>query len=151
MNTYDPNYVHQDVFAIVGQKAVIVNDLGEVLLLQRSEKAGAGGQWSFPGGALDDKENPYEGIKREIREETQLEVSDIAPFYVRSYSNKENKFVVIIAYTCAPRTTEVILNWEHNNYKWMTKDAILAMDLTQDARFVAEHFENSPAVKQVLT
>ncbi len=139
MNEYDPNYIHQNVFAIVGQKAIVLNDQGQILLLQRSEKAGGGGMGSFPGGALENMEDPYEGMQREIVEEAQLEVSELTPFYVRSYPDKENNFCVILAYKCVSKNQDVKLNWEHDDYKWLSREEVLSMNLTKDARFIAEH------------
>lgn len=36
MADYDPNYKPKKAYALVGQKAIVVNDDGEILLLQRS-------------------------------------------------------------------------------------------------------------------
>lgn len=44
-NDYDPNHVEEKVYARVGQKAIIVNIEGKMLVLQRSNKAGAGRKW----------------------------------------------------------------------------------------------------------
>ena len=53
--------------------AIKAEDTGRVLLLQRSmedEKDPARGDWEFPGGHLEDGEDPYTGGKREWCEET---------------------------------------------------------------------------------
>ena len=89
MAEYDPNYIPTKTFAIVGQKAVLLNPENELLLLQRSEKAGAGGKWSLAGGGLERKEDPFESLQREIQEETGLSVPTLSPFSLRSYINEE--------------------------------------------------------------
>ena len=140
MADFDPNYIPQKVYALIGQKAIVVNRKNQILLLQRSEKSGAGGKWSLPGGALE-IEDPHEGIEREIREEVQLEVSGLTPFCLKSRIDNED-FVVIIGYVCRPKSEEVKLNWEHGSYKWLTREEALQLDLTPDGRFVVEQFSD---------
>lgn len=149
MNSYDPNYVPKKHFMLVGQKAIILNNMGQILILQRSQSPRHPGKWSLAGGALEDHENPYEGIEREIREETGLNVAQLQPFQLRSYANKDNDAVIIIGYTCKAATMGITLNWEHTAYKWVTKEEALTMDLTEDGRFFVEKYVTdipSPAI-----
>ncbi len=143
MSDYDPNYIPHKTYALIGQKAVILNNQKQILVLQRSDKSGAGGKWSLAGGALEDKEEPYSAIKREIKEETHLEVSELKPYYLRTYTTKDNDFVLIVAYRCNTNSEKVVLNWEHDNYKWCTRDEALQLELTEDGRFFIEHFDNN--------
>ncbi len=52
-----------------GVGAVIVDERGRVLALERSDFRGA---WQFPQGGLEKGEKPLEGILREVKEETGL-------------------------------------------------------------------------------
>jgi putative (di)nucleoside polyphosphate hydrolase len=47
--------------------AVIINQQGKVLALERSDTAGA---WQFPQGGLDEQEEPLAAAYREVQEET---------------------------------------------------------------------------------
>jgi mutator protein MutT len=96
MSEYDPNFVPTKQYAIVGQKVVVINNNEEILLLQRSDKAGAGGKWSIPGGGLDTGEKSIDGILRELKEEAKIQVKDLKPFHVKTYMSGED-FIVIIA------------------------------------------------------
>lgn len=140
MNDYDPNYVPQKSFALVGQKAIVLNSENKILVLQRSEKSGAGGKWSLPGGALEHGEEPFAAIKREVDEETQLQVSEIKPYHIKSSINKED-FVVIIGYRCKTNSDQVQLNWEHDDFRWLTKEDALKLELTPDGKTFIEHFD----------
>jgi 8-oxo-dGTP diphosphatase len=58
----------------VGVFALICRKSGpklEILLLRRNDLD----VWNLPGGGIDDLEDTYEGLKREVREETGLEVA----------------------------------------------------------------------------
>jgi lincosamide nucleotidyltransferase A/C/D/E len=140
MSDFDPNFQPTTQYAIVGQKAVISNTNNEILLLQRSEKSGLGGKWSLPGGGLDRGEKSEKGILREIEEETQVFVNNPKPFYVKTYINKNDDFIVIIAYRAKLRSKKIVLNWEHDDYKWLTKKEALKMDLSPDAEDIINNW-----------
>lgn len=57
--------------------AVVLNRDDEVLLLHHILRPGSG--WGIPGGFLDRGEQPEDAIRREIREETGLELTDVRP------------------------------------------------------------------------
>lgn len=59
----------------VGVGVMIQNEKGEVLLGLRQGSHGAG-EWSFPGGHLEFGETVFETAKREVEEETGLEVDE---------------------------------------------------------------------------
>ena len=61
--------------------AVIEDDRGRILLVKhKSERGGFGqGKWICPGGELELGESIGNGIKREVKEETRLEIDLIRP------------------------------------------------------------------------
>ena len=62
---------------IVGVGAVVLDDDGRVLLVRRANEP-LKGEWSLPGGAVDVGETLENGIRREVREETGIEI-DVGP------------------------------------------------------------------------
>jgi 8-oxo-dGTP diphosphatase len=66
----------------VSAAAVITNRQGEVLLLNHLLRPFSG--WGLPGGFLTAAEQPEEAIRRELREETGLELKDVEMFQVRT-------------------------------------------------------------------
>jgi ADP-ribose pyrophosphatase YjhB (NUDIX family) len=69
---------------LIGVGAVIEDGKGKVLLVKHTPDRGGywQGKWICPGGALEFGETIEQGIEREIREETQLEIDLIAPLPV---------------------------------------------------------------------
>lgn len=57
----------------IGVSAVVFDGQERVLLIQRGQ-APAQGLWHFPGGRLEAGESLVEGVRREVREETGLDV-----------------------------------------------------------------------------
>lgn len=140
-NDYDPNYEAKMQYFVVGGKALIFNAEKQILLLQRSDKVGGSGSWSFPGGAVDPGEDAIDGLIREIDEETGLEVKDIKPYAVTTHVHGEEDSVIIIGYLAQLLDGEVKLNWEHDNYKWLDMEQIFDYDLTPDAEFFITEYK----------
>ena len=61
--------------AIPGVQGILERD-GRVLLARRAREPRLG-HWDLPGGFLDETEHPLDGLRREFREETGLEVEPV--------------------------------------------------------------------------
>lgn len=66
--------------------ALIFNEKKELLLVKPNYKK----YWSFPGGIVDGDESPYAACKREVKEETGLEVKDLSLLCVNYLPKDEN-------------------------------------------------------------
>jgi len=66
---------------LIGVGAVIEDETGRILLVKHKPERGGfwQGKWICPGGKLELGETIEEGIKREVKEETQLEIDLLAP------------------------------------------------------------------------
>ncbi len=66
---------------MIGVGAVIMNDIGDILFVKHIPERGGfwQGKWICPGGILEWGESIKEGIHREVREETQLEIKLVKP------------------------------------------------------------------------
>jgi ADP-ribose pyrophosphatase YjhB (NUDIX family) len=70
-------------------EAVCFDDQGRVLLGRRAVDPGAG-LWDLPGGFLHEDEHPLDALRREIREETSLEIEavDFLGFWLEPYDGR---------------------------------------------------------------
>jgi len=115
-------------------KAVIVKDNNEVLLLKRStgEKFNKN-KWDLPGGHLEKGETVKESLKREIKEETGLDVRIGSIVNIVEFSHNHQQFknekrgLRFIAYY---QSGKVILDDnEHSDFKWLPiEEAINKLD-----------------------
>lgn len=62
---------------VVGVAAIIFDEAGRVLLVERGRPPAAG-QWTVPGGKLEGRETLAQGVAREVREETGL-IVEVGP------------------------------------------------------------------------
>src|SRR5438105_1420091 len=96
---------------------------GRVLLMKRSERVTfLPGVWEDIGGRLKQFEEPEDALRREVKEESGLEIEIVKPINVfhlfhgeRSASNE----LVIITFWCRSHSNHVVLSREHSEYRWL--------------------------------
>ena len=79
---------------VVGVGAIIFDDAGRVLVIQRGKPPSAG-LWSVPGGKLEPGETLAQAVAREVREETGLVVEVGALACVLERISSEHHFVLL--------------------------------------------------------
>jgi 8-oxo-dGTP diphosphatase len=113
-----------DVVLQVAMKAVIVKD-GKVLILREAATYGEGtqrGRYHMPGGRINPGEPFEDALRREIREETGLEVDIQYPIYAgewRPVIRDVPHQIVATFFVCRPKTDKVVLSTEHDDYQWV--------------------------------
>jgi len=60
--------------------AAIFSEQNKVLAMKRAAHKPAAGKWEFPGGKIEPGETPEQAIKREIREELNIEITRLTHF-----------------------------------------------------------------------
>ena len=122
----------------------IIHKEGKYLIVQRSpNKKAFPRRWTVPGGSLDasdyintPKTNPdawyfplTKSLKREIQEETGLEVGDLKYLLDLTFVRPDNIPVITLSYYCDWKAGEVKLNEENIDYKWVTLEEAKNYDL----------------------
>ena len=83
--------------AVPGAEAVCLDTDGRVLLGRRANDPGAG-LWDLPGGFLHEDELPVNGLRREVREETGLEL-ELVEFLGHWLEPYDGRIVLCLAWT----------------------------------------------------
>jgi colanic acid biosynthesis protein WcaH len=104
---------------IVSVEAVIVMD--DSLLFLRRNNQPAKGEWWFPGGRIHIGESLEQALRREVKEETELEISSYKLINVYSRVFPERHDITIV-YLCKCKEGKIALNDEHSEYA-LFKDA----------------------------
>jgi 8-oxo-dGTP diphosphatase len=101
-------------------KAFIV-DKNNLLIIKRSNYSiQKPGIWEIPGGRLDSKdENQIFGLKREVKEETNLDIEVIKPINIREFTRADNQNIRLTIFLCKTKSIEVKLSKEHTDYEWI--------------------------------
>lgn len=110
------------MFRILVKTLIFKED--KLLLIKRKGTSDfAGGCWDIPGGKLEFKETPEYALKREVYEETGLDINIKDIVSVSSGINEErNKQYISIVYLCRYKSGDMLLSDEHIDYVWLNLD-----------------------------
>jgi len=113
-------------------KSFIVNNKGELLITKRPENIKhKPGVWEIQGGRLEMGESPFSGLKREVKEEVNLEIKIQNPLKIHHFVRGDEQKITMIVFLCQPITDKVILSDEHTDFKWLDIDEAKNL-LTED-------------------
>ena len=117
---------------IIGVGAVIV-DRDRVLLVCRATEP-LKGEWSVPGGMLELGEKLRDGVRREVLEETGLEVEpgevlDVFDSIFRDEHGRTQYHYVLIDYLCRLISGEARAGSDVSEVRWVQEDELSAMGL----------------------
>ena len=116
--------------------AVIIDDRSRVLLLQHRFRPGSG--WGIPGGFIQSREQPEEAIRRELREEIDLEIEDLELAFVRTLKKYHQ---IEIIFRCRSHGEFQPKGLEINRAEWFELDSLPA-GLSRDQRDLIERALN---------
>lgn len=109
----------------VGVKALLLNKKGKYLILHRNMEVypEVNNPWDIVGGRIDIGTSLLDNLKREIFEETKLELSDTPKLIAAQDILKEDKHVVRLTYI-ANIEGEPVLETEHDAFKWLSLEEL---------------------------
>jgi len=135
-----------DIQQRIACKAIIVKN-DKILLMRESAAHDTNfkaGRYQFPGGRIEPGEAFQDGLKREIREETGLEIGIGEPLFVGEWFpviKDVPQQIVGIFFLCNAEATAVKLSEEHDDYKWVNLEESKTLPImTPDDRVVEKYF-----------
>jgi 8-oxo-dGTP diphosphatase len=105
--------------------AIIYFD-NKILVAQRSEKMKLPLKWEFPGGKLEENESEIDCIKREIKEELNIEIEILKRLSSSNYDYGTFK-IKLIPYLAHYVSGDIQLS-EHSDYRLLDKSELLNLD-----------------------
>ena len=132
--------IRRDEQPVVTVGALIFNSAGEALMVRTQKWSNL---WGIPGGKIRFGEDSIDALRREIKEETHLEIEQIqfvlAQDCIRSSEFHRDAHFVLLNYTCrCVGAPQVILNEEAQQFRWASLDEALAMPLNRPTRVLIE-------------
>ena len=114
---------------------------GDRILLIRRGQEPLKGWWSLPGGILETGERLEDAIRREVREETGLELDSVRFFeiferIIRDENDRPEYHYVLIDYLCQSSSGEARPQSDAAEVAWISRDEIPAYPLTDGTREV---------------
>ena len=119
-------------------------ETGRILLLKRSEDAAfLPGIWEDIGGRIKQFEEPEDALRREVYEESGLEIEIVKPINVYHLFHGERSAInelFIITYWCRSHSDQVVLSHEHSEYSWLPPQEALRLAEHEGVRSDIEAF-----------
>jgi len=100
--------------------AVVTDDGGRVLLLKHLYRGGSG--WGIPGGFLEPGEQPEAAVRRELREETGLELEDVRLVVTRTF-RRPRQVEIMFRARAADAARAHVASGEVSRAEWYAPDA----------------------------
>ena len=113
-------------------KAIIIDD-NKVLCLKNERN-----EWDFPGGKIDFNEDVEECLRREIKEETNLNVNNLN--ILKPLNLKFNDVPVFVLLYSAEISCDssIIISHEHSEYNFFSKSEIKNLNMPKDYKNIIE-------------
>jgi ADP-ribose pyrophosphatase YjhB (NUDIX family) len=132
---------------VVTVGALIFEDTGSVLMVRTHKWSNL---WGIPGGKIKWGEDSASALRREIKEETNLDITDIqfvlAQDCIHSPEFYRDAHFVLLNYTArSAGKPEVKLNDEAREFEWVTLEKALGMTINQPTRILLEAVVNTRA------
>lgn len=130
--------------------AIITNEVGKILLLQRPLDDFMGGILELPSGNVEADETISQGLVREIKEETNLDTRTIGMFinsfdYLSSSGKKSRQF----NFEVKVENYENIILTEHDNYVWLDYEKVRNNErITDEVKYTIEIYNYNKNIEQ---
>jgi len=138
----------QQITQRIAAKALIVNDKGQILVLREAETYEEGtniGRYELPGGRINRGEPLLEGLVREVKEESGLEVEIGHVIYADEWwpvIKDDKNQIVGIFFLCKPLHQNIRLSNEHDDFQWINVNEAEKYDVTKaEARAIEAYSE----------
>jgi len=109
--------------------AAVIEKDGKVLIAQRAKRDAFFGKWEFPGGKVEEGETLHECLKREIREELNIDVE--VGEYICSTSFSTRKYMFEMSVFRVKKYHGDIQLKEHSAIEWLSPQELYLYDFTK--------------------
>jgi len=125
----------------------VIKKNDKYLLTKRKSPKKEWNKWQFPGGGLEFFENLEQAVKREIKEETNLEILEtkFIPKVFEIIRPKDNWHGLLFVFLCFPKQDNfsVKLNSEASEYGWFDFNNIFKLDSLEGTKEIASFIDKN--------
>lgn len=117
----------------------------DVLLMKRSaHKRVFPNRYNGVGGHIERDEDPLSSARREILEETGLEVEDLRLRAVYNIDAGAATGIILFVFTCTSRSRAFVVEEREGTLHWINRSALMALDLVDDLPKILPRILNQP-------
>jgi 8-oxo-dGTP diphosphatase len=121
---------------------------GKFLIIKISSKEDVyKNEWDLPGGKLKFGENPVNGLKREVFEETDLNIKIVKPISVWTFFKNSGKTQAIgITFLAKVISGKIRLGKEHTDFKWILPEEINKYKIHEEIKKLIKSLRNNDSI-----
>lgn len=124
----------KEVIDVVG---AIIEKEDKILCMLRPNYKNFGNMWEFPGGKIEKYETKEEALKREIKEELNLDIK-IKNFYEVISKEYENIIINLSCFKCEILDEKDLVLLEHSGYVWLSRKNLKSLIWVPTDIFIVE-------------
>lgn len=132
--------MNEHAYYRVSVKGIVIDDDGRILLSKEDN-----GMWEMLGGGLDHNEDPIACLKREIHEETGLEVTYVSPgpiYFITTQRHDRDAYVANIIYEIKLKTLAFTPSDECQELRFFTAEEARKEDLFPNVKKLLDLIES---------
>ena len=114
----------------------VFNDDDVLLMKRAANRRVFPNRYNGVGGHIERSEDPLSSARREIKEETGLDVPDIQLRAVYNIDAGEETGIVLFVFTAISYSREVTDGDEEGTLHWIARDKIMELDLVEDLPYI---------------
>lgn len=119
----------------------LIIDDSKILVAQRGNLGSNAGKWEFPGGKVKKNEIFEDCLKRELKEELNIQVNIISSYEHVKYMYPDFE-IELIPFLCKIKAGEIILR-EHAQLKWCDLDDIEQLDFSDADKIIVKRIKKA--------
>ena len=119
--------------------AILVKD-NKIVIAKRGPDDILADKWEFPGGKVENHETPEQCLKREIKEEFDIDVS-VGEYIGSSVYHYDHISIELMAYRTYWKEGEIDLI-DHGEFKWVSLEQLPEFDFASADLFFVEKLKN---------
>lgn len=114
----------------VGVKIFLKNKDNKYLIVRRNAEKypETGAKWDIVGGRIDPGSSLMDNLRREVREETKLDIEGEPKLITAQDILKNDKHVVRLTYQGQALDEKVVLSEEHTEYRWLPIGELMRLE-----------------------
>jgi 8-oxo-dGTP diphosphatase len=131
------NTDHTDIVKVTA--AILVKD-NKILIARRGADDQPPDKWEFPGGKIEAHETPEQCLKREMKEEFDIDVS-VGEYLGSSIYHYDHISIELLAYRTCWQGGIIHLN-AHDDFRWISPEHLAGFDFAPADRVFIEKLQN---------
>lgn len=107
--------------------AILENLKGDIFCAMRPKDKTFPGMWEFPGGKIEEGEEPKKALEREIREELNIDIR-VDKLFDEVQKEYEEFVIKLSTYNCTVLDFSEFKLVEHQEFRWMKKELLMTLN-----------------------